>query len=96
LSFLRGKYPNAHLVGALSPMLSDGYPEGGRQRTLARQYIEGAVDARIAVGDKNVEFFEFDLQTGESGYGCDYHPNVTTQKAMSAKLVAALRSSMGW
>ncbi|AKV04087.1 hypothetical protein AKJ09_10750 [Labilithrix luteola] len=96
LGTLRTKHPNAVIVATLSPMISDYYPEGGNFRTLARGYIQGAVATRNAQGDAKVSFLEFDLQTGEDGYGCDFHPNVVTHQKMSAKLVSVLKNQLGW
>lgn len=96
LGTLRSKHPNAVIVATLSPMISDDYPEGGNFRTLARGYVQGAVATRNAQGDAKVSFLEFDLQTGEDGYGCDFHPNAVTHQKMSAKLVPFLKKLLGW
>lgn len=96
LETVRDASPGALVVVALTPMLSDAFPEGAQQRTKAKGYLQGALEARKAAGDTRLAFFEFDLQTGEGGYGCDYHPNAGTQKAMAEKLTAFLTDALNW
>lgn len=96
LKTVRDASPSALVVVALTPMLSDAFPEGAQQRTKARDYLQGALEARKTAGDARLAFFEFDLQTGESGYGCDYHPNAGTQRAMAEKLTAFLAGALNW
>jgi lysophospholipase L1-like esterase len=88
LKAIRARYPNAPILGALSPMLA------GTSRTSARTYIESAI---AAAADPKITYFEFDVQDGTNdGFGCDYHPSQTTQKKMSDKLVPAIKAVMGW
>jgi lysophospholipase L1-like esterase len=93
---LRARYPDAHVICTLSPMLSDGYPAGVMARTKAATYIKAAVQQRIAASDAHVSYFEFDEQRPAAGYGCDFHPNAKTQQFMAAKLVPVIRSLTGW
>ncbi|MDP9037101.1 MAG: GDSL-type esterase/lipase family protein [Myxococcota bacterium] len=90
LQQLRRRYARAILVGTLSPMLA------GAVRTRAGAAIQAAVTQLAGAGDSRVVYFEFDQQSPSEGYGCDYHPNLTTQALMSARLVPFLRTLTGW
>ena len=56
----------------------------------------GAVDARRAAGDANVEFFnQIPAQTADK-YACQYHPNVAENMMMADLLVGELKAKLGW
>jgi lysophospholipase L1-like esterase len=93
---VRQKYPNAEIVAADSPMLSNDFPAGAQARTKAIGYIDAAINARVGAGDTKISHVAIDEQLASDGYGCDYHPNQTTQQKMSAKLVAHLEARLGW
>ncbi|HEX9294422.1 MAG TPA: SGNH/GDSL hydrolase family protein [Polyangiaceae bacterium] len=93
---VRSRYPKASIFCALGPALSDHWPEGRSALTHARQGIEGAVAALRGAGDGRVYFVEFPVQTGENGYGCDWHPNVKTHELMADQLQKELRDKMRW
>jgi lysophospholipase L1-like esterase len=84
---LRARYPQAWIFCALGPM------ENG---AAARTAVQAVVAARTQAGDARVRFLELATQTGELGYGCDYHPSVATQQQMADALVAQLRAVAGW
>ncbi len=81
---LRGKYPNAHIVGVVGPML------GGTQ---AGTYVQNAITQSA---DANTSYLELPTQDGSDGYGCDYHPSVARQAKMGALLAAHLQQKLGW
>jgi lysophospholipase L1-like esterase len=87
---IRGKYPNAVIFLTVGPLL---YSTG---LTAATMYIQEVIANAHAAGDMKVQFLDFGQQNTSLGTGCDYHPNVTEHQAMADKLVAALRSSLGW
>jgi len=87
---LRDHYPNAQIYLAVGPML------GGTQYSAALGYLEGAVAARQADGDQNIDVIEFTATMASEGFGCDYHPNEGTNERMAATLVARLRADLGW
>jgi lysophospholipase L1-like esterase len=96
LEEVRGRYPLAYLVCALSPMLSDSDPPGAMRRTAAAAAIRSAVHARTAAGDARVAFLAFDEQSPGDGFGCESHPSVKTHRVMANKLSAALRELLRW
>jgi hypothetical protein len=96
LVVLRARYPDAAIVCALAPMLTDEYPPGTMSRTKAAQYIRGAVEERRHAGDRRVSYFAFAAQRPSEGFGADYHPSAATQRRMADELVAELRLLMGW
>ncbi|WP_224365518.1 SGNH/GDSL hydrolase family protein [Hyalangium versicolor] len=93
---LRARYPNAFLVVALGPTLSDSWPAGVQARAKARSYLNAVVLRRQTAGDSRTSFLEFAPQDPANGYGCDYHPNLVTHRAMAELLTARLRSLLGW
>jgi lysophospholipase L1-like esterase len=94
---IRGHYPDAWILIAQSPMLSDGYPQGAMQRTKSHAYLNQVVDDRKAGGDAKIAYVEIDEQDGvDDGYGCDYHPSATTHMKMAAQLEAAIHAATGW
>jgi lysophospholipase L1-like esterase len=93
---LRAIYPDAKIVCALGPMLTDSYPPGVHALTRARAYITLAVAEARAAGDPNVSFLEFPTQDPANGRGCDYHPSKKTHALMGEQLAAALREKLQW
>ena len=93
---VRSRYPKAAIFCAIGPALSDQWPEGRMALTHARSGIDGAVVALRSEGDAKIYFVEFPVQTGENGYGCDWHPNVKTHEMMAAVLERELRAKMAW
>lgn len=90
LATLRTHYPSAKIVATLSASFTAG------PRLTAQGYIMGAVTDRNSAGDANVSYFELDEQLPADGYGCDFHPNTTTQGKGATKLTAALKTLLGW
>jgi lysophospholipase L1-like esterase len=90
LATLRARHPQAQIVAATSPMVSND------DRTKLHAYVAGAVATRQSAGDAKVSWVDIDEQSPADGYGCDYHPSITTQKKMAATLVAHVKLLMGW
>ena len=87
---VRKNYPNAKIVFLTGSMLV------GRPLEHVQYALDEVVrNARIA-GDKNVFRFDMSWQTGDLGYGADYHPSLWQHEKMAAELTAYLRSLMGW
>jgi lysophospholipase L1-like esterase len=95
LEKIRARYPSAHVVCMLGPMLSDTYPEGKQQLSRARAYTKAAVDAARARGDQRVHFLEVPPQDPTTA-GCGFHPSVATHRKMAESLAATLRDKLGW
>jgi len=93
---VRAIYPDAKIVCALGPMLTDSYPPGVHALTHARAYITLAVESMRASGDANVSFLEFPTQGAAEGRGCDYHPSKKTHARMGEQLASALREKLQW
>ena len=87
---LRGRYPDALVYLATSPMLGD--PEHGQQRT----YLQSVIDQRATQGDTNLRLLEFATQDTSDGIGCDWHPNLLTHQEMAAVMTAAIQADLGW
>lgn len=87
---LRVKYPDAKLV-----FLSGSMLVGSRLEHV--QYALDAVvrQARLK-GDTNVHRFDMNCQTGDLGYGANWHPSMWQQEKMAGELTAYLRGLMKW
>lgn len=92
---IRTAYPDALIVCALGPMLTDVYPEGHHNLTQARRYMKTAV-AKLRDKDSKVELLEFPEQKHSDGLGCGFHPSAKTHKQMAERLVAFVREKVGW
>jgi lysophospholipase L1-like esterase len=96
LQKLRTTHPQAYLVVATSPMLTDSYPEGEQRRTKSLAALNRIVEARKTGGDAKVALLTIDEQTDADKYGCDYHPSTITAQKMGARLAGFLKSTLGW
>jgi lysophospholipase L1-like esterase len=84
---IRAQYgANIEIVVVSSPML--GEPDHTTQA--------GHLADVIAAAGDHVTYVNLATQLDSDGYGCDYHPNETTQQKMADALVPALRSLLGW
>lgn len=87
---LRTAYPSAWIFPALGSMLSGG------NLTTAKTYLNNVINARKSDGDTKLALIEFATQLASDGFGCDYHPNLTTHTKMATVLEAALKAKLGW
>ncbi|MBL8717868.1 MAG: endo-1,4-beta-glucanase [Myxococcales bacterium] len=85
---IRKRYPKAEIFLALGSMLTD--PDLSKARAHLDAVITGLGDAKVSRVELGVQDLAVD------GGGCDYHPNVKTQKKMADKLVVALKARLGW
>jgi len=89
---LRGKYPEAQLFFALSPMISN--QNGPEIRTRAKATLRAIVEGS---GDPRAYFMEFVEQRGaRDGLGCDGHPSRRTQEIVAQQLVKAIQKKTCW
>lgn len=79
--------PGVPVLLATSPMMS------GAARTQMRTRLDTVV-TRLA--DPKISVVEIAEQIPADGYGCDYHPNETTQRKSATALVPAIRAATGW
>ena len=91
LDTVRRRSPAAPIFCVLGPTLSDVFPPGEEHLTIARRYVQRVVEQAKATGDAEVRYLEFPPQRRSDGYGCNYHPSVTTHRLMAARLAAAIR-----
>jgi lysophospholipase L1-like esterase len=91
LDDLRGYYPEATIILAVGPMLSDGYPEGYNALTTVRETLETIIQTRSTQGDGNILFLELPQQTAP--YGEDWHPTVATHQSMAEELVTLIQEN---
>lgn len=80
LHHLREIYPSAKIVLLTGSMMS-GKP---------LEDVKGALD-RLAAEDENIYRFDMSPQTGEFGYGGDYHPSRRQAQLMAAELIPYLK-----
>jgi hypothetical protein len=91
---LRELHPEAALIGAVGPMMSDSYPEGYEAWTSIRSDVREVVGSFVADGDERVFYFEFVAQS--SPYGEDWHPTLATHQRMADALTAFIEEELGW
>jgi lysophospholipase L1-like esterase len=94
LAHLRTLHPDATLIAAIGPMMSDSYPTAYQALTSVRSDVQGVVDALATAGDSNVFFLEFSGQS--SPYGEDWHPTVATHQKMADVLTPFVKEKKGW
>ena len=90
LMMVRQHNPEAKIVFLCGSMLD------GKELEIARRLLdEVTVEARKS-GDKQLYRFDFTPQTGDLGYGSDWHPSLLQHQKMAAELTAFLSSLMNW
>jgi lysophospholipase L1-like esterase len=87
---IQTKYTMPDIICLLGPMLSDP--------TLlkVREYLNRVTDLANSKGRGNVYFFEMSAQTGDLGYGMDYHPTVAQHQRNAQELTEYISSLKGW
>jgi lysophospholipase L1-like esterase len=90
---LRSLYPQALIVCALGPTMSDERPPGGMHWTLIRAWLAEVVDTLRAEGDARIHSYTFH-PTGQPS-GEDGHPTAETHARMAEELSAFLRALGG-
>jgi lysophospholipase L1-like esterase len=93
---IRKAYPQALIVCMLGPMLTDTYPPGKQNLTLARRYMKASMEKIKASGETNFEYVELPVQKESDGMGCGFHPSVKTHKLMADRVVAVAKERLGW
>ncbi len=87
---LRSYYPEAKIV-----LLTGSMMNGNALRDV-REALNAVADEAKAAGDNNVFRFDMSPQTGDLGYGADYHPSAKQQQKMAHELTPFLRQITGW
>lgn len=93
---VRKAYPNAFVVCSLGPMLSNAYPLGRNNLTLAKRYMRASEKKLTESGYSNFEFLEFPEQNHADGLGCGFHPSKKTHKLMADRLIALVKGRLSW
>ncbi|MDB4936849.1 MAG: Endoglucanase precursor [Labilithrix sp.] len=93
---VRKAYPQALIVCLLGPMLTDVYPPGKQNLTLARKYMKAAMAKVKASGETNFEYIDLGEQNHANGLGCGFHPSVKTHKLMADRVVTVAKERLGW
>jgi lysophospholipase L1-like esterase len=93
---VRKAYPQAFIMCLLGPMLTDVYPPGKQNLTLARKYMKAAVAKIRAAGETNFEYVDLGEQNHANRLGCGFHPSVKTHKLMADRVVAVAKERLGW
>jgi Carbohydrate esterase 2 N-terminal/GDSL-like Lipase/Acylhydrolase family len=85
---IRGRYPQARIYLAHSPMLA------GARGTALAGYLDQVKAAQAGAGDTNVGILDFQPPAADA-WGCG-HPNGATHLIMSGVLKTALQTDLGW
>ncbi len=86
LETLRGYYPDAAIVVAVGPMLSNDYPAGYNAWTNIQADAADIVETRNTAGDADVHLLVLPQQT--EPYGEDWHPTAATHEDLAAELIS--------
>jgi lysophospholipase L1-like esterase len=92
---VRKAYPNAWILLATGPMLSDFFPTSFKALTTMRATLNQII---AQLNDDRVQFFEFPLNIASDAdaTGCEWHPDVDQDTGMATKLEVALQQYVGW
>lgn len=95
LADVRAKRPNAHIIMAVPPMLTDQFPSDNARRNLTEdlKFLAAEFEAK---GDRKVYAMELVEQGTRYGLGCDYHPNRMVHEIMAEQVAGAIRSKTCW
>ena len=85
LQALQKDYPDTPIYTIVSPMLNGAVREQQKNTLVA-----------LSQTYQNVNVLDLGQITAADGYGCDYHPNVTTQSRMAENLVETLSVELKW
>lgn len=85
---LRATYPNSKVLCLVGPMLNNTDPENGLN--MARIIIGSVVRNLNKAGDDAIYYFELSPQTGEYGFGANWHPSEEQQKQTAKELIRYL------
>lgn len=88
LATIRARYPNAHILCTVGPLLH------GADLAQAEKNIRAAVDNRANAGDARVAFHA--MRVANTNPGCDWHPGLATHVAMAHDLMPAVRTMLNW
>ncbi|MCY1076126.1 SGNH/GDSL hydrolase family protein [Archangium lansingense] len=87
---LRSQYPQARIICAVGPMLSDEYPAGQFHWSTLQSWVSSLVKGFNDRGDARVHYLAFTPQSAP--YGEDWHPSAATHEAMATRLTEFIRS----
>lgn len=93
---VRKAHPRALIVCTIGPMLSDVWPPETQARSTVRKHLSDVVAELEREGDRRVVIFEHATSSEAEGFGCDWHPNRTTQRRMADELAPFLAKQLGW
>jgi len=94
LKAIRTIHPETKIVCVAGPMLNDNYP--ANSLSTIRYLIQTIMEQESEEGDNQIYYYELSPQTGNLGYGADWHPSVAQQKKNALELTTYLSSIMGW
>ena len=87
---IQRKYQRPDILILLGPMLKDN------DLIRVRKYLKFISAAANEKNAGNVYLFEMSQQTGNLGFGVDYHPTVAQHKKNAAELTDFISKLMGW
>lgn len=93
---IRTKRPNALVVCAVAPSLTNVYPAGYNAYTNVKTAATNVVAAKVGAGDAKLHVFEFTRSLDGDLTACDGHPNAAKHRAMADEAVAFIKSKTGW
>ena len=92
LNAIHANYPDAKIICASGPMMSDYWPEGNKALSTFKRYLKAVVDEYKKTVDPDIYVIHYASQSG--GYGCDWHPGLKTHEAMAKQLTAFINEQL--
>lgn len=87
---IRDRYPESKIVLLTGAMLN------GTALSDVKNTLDSLCEKMNSDGDKNIYRFDFSPQTGDLGYGADFHPSMIQHQKMALELTAFLKNIMNW
>jgi lysophospholipase L1-like esterase len=92
---VRRARPNAHIILAMGPMLSDFYPKSFKAATSMRDDLHQIIDT---LDDDRIYFMEFPLNIASDldPTGCEWHPSAPQDTVMAERTQGMINKVAGW
>jgi len=97
VTIIRTRRPDAHIICAVAPSLTDEYPAGYDAYTSVKTATTNVVAAHAGAGDDKIYAFEFTRSVPAVDLtACDGHPNAAKHRKMADEAIVFIKGKTGW